>query len=675
MFKRLVFILIMALPLGGFCQSVATTDFEDHPNEKGATIDLPFYGNGKDPIDDKTAKKLEEKGDEVYEKMWYADAVKYYEAVAKRGKDSNTPVLLEKLGNSYYFLSNLESAYKWYHQLFVSYRDKMSSQTLFRYGQSLKGVEKYNQASRVFGIIRASDADGFDRIIRSKKENPNNNTISLKPLKNNSKNSDFSPTFLSKDKLVFASARDSSIFTTRKYRWNNQPYLDLYIGEIDEETNDLNNVKKLSDKVNSKYHEAGAAFTPDGETMFFTRNNFGKRLNRDSEGVNHLTLYMSRFVGGEWSKPIPLPFNSDEYSTGHPAVSTDGKKLYFASDMPGGYGETDIYMVEINGDGTFSEPKNLGKTINSSEKEMFPFVSDNNIYFSSNRKLGFGGLDIYKSKFVDDTFEIAVNLGPPINSSSDDFSYIVDEETKKGYFASNRKGGEGDDDIYAFRYVDINEATSTLLLGVVIDEATGRATPNVPVRLIDNEGRFIKEVLTDSFGSFEFKDLTPNTRYELRAEKQGFEKIIKLFGTSDLPEMSLNLILKDGSSAIIVDGKVAKLETSVVYFDFDKYHLREEAKIDLQDIIKVWESYPNMKIKIESHTDSRGSKVYNRILSQKRADATKDYLLQLGLKPKHIESAIGYGEDKITNNCDGQIKCTERQHQNNRRSDLIITDY
>ena len=654
------------MPLGVFCQSLATTDFEDHPNQEEATTDLPFYGTGKGPIDDKTAKKLEEKGDEVYEKMWYADAVKYYEAVANRGKGSNPPELLEKLGNSYYFLSNLESAYKWYHQLFLSHRSEMSNQTMFRYGQSLKGVEKYNQASRVFGIIRASDANEFDRIIRSKKENPNSNTISLKPLESNSKNSDFSPTFLSKDKLVFASARDSSIFTTRKYRWNNQPYLDLYIGEIDEESSDLNNVKKLSENVNSKYHEAGAAFSPDGETMFFTRNNFGKRLKRDSDGVNHLTLYMSRFVGGEWSKPVPLPFNGDEYSTGHPAISPDGKKLYFASDMPGGFGETDIYVVEIKGDGTFSDPKNLGKTINSSEKEMFPFVSDNNIYFASNRKLGFGGLDIYKSNFAGDTFEIAVNLGTPINSSSDDFSYIVDEETKKGYFASNRKGGQGDDDIYAFTYVDIDEATSTILLGVVIDEATGAATPNVPVRLLDNEGNFIKEVLTDDYGSFEFKDLTPNTRYELRAEKQGFEKEIKLFGTKDLPEMSVNLILRDGKSSIVVDGEVPRLETSVVYFDFDKYELREEAKLDLKDIIKVWETYPNMKIKIESHTDSRGSNVYNQILSQKRADATKAYLLGLGLKSIHIESAIGYGEDKITDSQD---------HQKNRRSDLIVTEY
>lgn len=660
------------LPITVLSQSVASITTEDERLESETVVDLPFYSSNTGKIDGKTAKKLEKKGDEVYKQMWYAEAAKYYEAVAKYNKGQNPPDLLEKLGNSYYFISNFELAFKWYHELFLSHRSSMNNQTLFRYGQSLKGVEKYNQASRVFGLIKSSDSKELDRLISSKK---NNSNITLRPLTSNSKNSDFSPTFLSNNKLVFASARDSSVFTTRKYRWNNQPYLDLYIGEIDTVSADVTNVKKFSGKVNSKYHEAGAAFSPDGKTMFFTRNNFGKKLKRDSKGVNHLTLYMSKYVGGEWSKPKPLPFNSDEYSTGHPTMSPDGTKLYFASDMPGGYGETDIYVVEVNSDGTFSEPQNLGKTINSKQKEMFPFATQKSIYFSSNRKLGFGGLDVYQSNYQKDIFEVAVNLGPPINSNSDDFSYIVDEKTKTGYFASNRKGGQGDDDIYSFTYVVTEDSEgNTVLIGTVIDQSTGTTLANTLVELYDENGNHIEDSYTDEYGSFEFDGLSNNTKYELRTVKEGYEKEIKLADIGTSSETTVNLILKDTESMLIVDGEVTKLKTEAIFFNFDSYELRKEGQKELRRIKRIWDDFPNLKIKIESHTDSRGSQTYNRILSQKRADATKSHLLKIGLNPNKIESAIGYGEDRISNDCGDGVPCKSEQHQNNRRSDLIVIE-
>ena len=434
--------------------------------------------------------------------------------------------------------------------------------------------------------------------------------------------------------------------------------------------------RDFSSKVNSKYHEAGAAFSPDGKTMFFTRNNYGKKLKRDAKGVNHLTLYMSKFVGGEWSKPIPLPFNSDEYSTGHPTMSPDGKKLYFASDMPGGYGETDIYVVEVNSDGTFSEPKNLGKTINSKQKEMFPFATQNSIYFSSNRKLGFGGLDVYQSNYQEEIFEVAVNLGPPINSNSDDFSYIVDEKTKKGYFASNRKGGQGDDDIYAFTYVVTDDSdANTILIGTVIDQSTGTTLANTLVQLYDENGNHIKDSYTDEYGSFDFDGLNKNTKYELRTAKEGYEKEIKLADIGGESETTVNLILKDMESVVVIDGEVTKLKTEAIFFDFDSYVLRKEGQKELKRIKRVWEDFPNLKIKIESHTDSRGSQTYNRILSQKRADATKNHLLKIGLNPDKIESAIGYGEDRISNDCGDGVQCEKEQHQNNRRSDLIVIEH
>ena len=242
MLRNIFFTALLMLPITVFSQSVAGITTEDESTESETVVDLPFYSSNTGKIDGKTAKKLEKKGDEVYEQMWYAEAAKYYEAVANHNKGQNPPSLLQKLGDSYYFISNFESAFKWYHELFLGHRQFMSNQTLFRYGQSLKGVEKYNQASRVFGLIKSSDSNDLNRLISAKK---NNDNISLKPLTSNSKNSDFSPTFLSDNKIVFASARDSSVFTTRKYRWNNQPYLDLYIGEIDSESADITNVKRF----------------------------------------------------------------------------------------------------------------------------------------------------------------------------------------------------------------------------------------------------------------------------------------------------------------------------------------------------------------------------------------------------------------------------------------------
>lgn len=269
----------------------------------------------------------------------------------------------------------------------------------------------------------------------------------------NSKYSDYAPSFFNKE-LVFASSRNDNNFSNIVDESNNQPFLDLYSTSFSDILN-KNSVLKLKGSINTKFHESSASFSKDGKTVYFTRNNYSKNKSKTSiEGIVLLKIYRSSYVNGKWEDTEELPFNSDEYSVAHPALSPDGKFLYFASDMPGSIGKSDLYVVEINIDGSFGVPRNLGNQINTSGRETFPYISDKGkLFFASDGHKGFGGLDIFMTMPNQNDFFGIYNLGKPINSSKDDFTFIINEETKTGYFASNRIGGKGDDDIYSFKQI------------------------------------------------------------------------------------------------------------------------------------------------------------------------------------------------------------------------------
>ncbi len=265
----------------------------------------------------------------------------------------------------------------------------------------------------------------------------------------NSKYSDYAPSFF-EGELVFASSRNANSFSKIVHELNNQPFLDLYTTV---RASDQRSIGRLKGEINSKFHESSATFSKDGKTVYFTRNNYSKRKSKtNQEGTILLKLYKASYDNGKWRNIEELPFNSDEYSIAHPALSKDGKHLYFASDMPGSFGKSDLYVVEINEDGSFKTPRNLGDQINTSGRETFPYISDKGkLFFASDGHDGLGGLDVFM--ILPDRNGVAgvYNLGEPINSTKDDFTFIINEENKIGYFASNRKGGRGDDDIYGFR--------------------------------------------------------------------------------------------------------------------------------------------------------------------------------------------------------------------------------
>lgn len=630
-----------------------------------------------------TKAKLIQKADIYFDKMWYAEAAELYEIALEKYDDSQSYEVIQKAGDSHYFNTNMERAYQWYDILYSRYGKEMSADNLFKYAHSLKGTGKYARAKRLMRLYNKKIESGDITNINSREATPNEvvldnilsaeQTFEIKNLDINSKYSDFSPMFHNGDEMVFASAADSAFFSTRRYKWNNQPYLDLYVAKINKESDEVRNAIKFSKKINTKYHEASVTFSPDNTTMYFTRNNYGKKLKRDKNGINHLKIYMSRKVGDDWSEATEVSFNSDDYSTGHPAMSPDGKQMYFVSDMPGSIGQTDIFVVDVLGDGQFSEPRNLGPEINTEQKEMFPFINNKKLYFSSNGHVGLGGLDIYEVAFDDeDGFLEVRNLGKPINSKVDDFSYIIDEETQKGFFASNRRGGKGDDDIYSFKSLIVEEVEENAIAGVVTELVTGETMPEALVILLDENNRKLKEVVTGDDGSFIFEDLEGTTKYTIKTVKGSYFDDETIVETKKNEVVNADVTMKRLKELIAIEDGIKKLKIDMIYFDFDKFYIRNDASKELDKLVDVMNEYKGMVIKIESHTDSRGNNAYNKYLSDKRAKSTRDYLIRQGISPERIESAIGYGEERLLNECDGSVRCSGTKHQLNRRSEFII---
>lgn len=631
--------------------------------------------------------KLIQKADHYFNKMWYAEAAELYEQALLKGNKYYSSEIIQKVADAHYYNTNMEKAYEWYNILYENYGKELSADNIFKYAHSLKGTGKYGRSKRLMRLYNRKIKNDLSSANSSIDDKPLPNEVVLdnilatkenfkiKNLAINSEYSDFSPMFLDSSQVVFASAQDSSFFNTRKYKWNDQPYLDLYVAKINEESQDLKDAIKFSKKINTKYHEASVTFSPDNTTMYFTRNNYGKKLKRDKNGVNHLKIYMSKKVGGEWTEAIELPFNNDQYSTGHPALSPDGKQLYFVSDMPGSIGDSDLFVVDVLDDNSFSEPKNLGPEINTDKREMFPFFNGKKLYFSSDGHTGLGGLDVFETTFDEEEgFGEVTNVGQPVNSNKDDFSYIVDEETQKGFFASNREGGKGDDDIYSFERLVLEEVPENLnaIAGVVTELVTGELMPQALVMLLDENNIKLKEVVTEEDGSFMFEDLDSNTKYIIKTQKGEYFDDEAEVTTKDNEIVNTDVGMKRLEELIAIEDGIKKLKTEMIHFDFDRSYIRDDAAVELDKMVAVMNEYPEMVIKIESHTDSRGSRIYNEYLSDNRAKSSRDYLIEKGIAPERIERAIGYGEERLINECNGTVRCTEQAHYLNRRSEFII---
>jgi len=614
-----------------------------------------------------------------YDKYAYINAINTYERIVEKGYTS--PDILKKLGNSYYFNAELEQAEKWYGQLFAM-TEEVEPEYFFRYAQSLKAIGNYTKADEMmakFNIASAQDKRGnlakeqknYLEVIKS-----NSGRYNIENAGINSEYSDYGPAFFN-NKVVFTSARDTGNFAKRKHTWTDQYFTRLYAADLSEDGS-LSAPEKYSKELRTKFHESTPVFTKDSSTVYFTRNNFndGKK-GLDANKITLLKIYKATFKHGKWSNITALPFNSDSYQTAHPALSPDEKTLYFASDMPGTLGLSDIFKVAINDDGTFGEPVNLGPTINTEGRETFPFVSaKNELYFASDGHPGLGGLDIFAARIEEDnSIKYVLNVGEPANTPKDDFAYIINSETKRGFLSSNRPGGVGSDDIYKFLETkELVFVCEHLLSGLITDEELV-ALPNTKVTLLDNQFNVMKEVMSDSEGKFDFGIVECDKKYYVRAESEDYvtqEIPVVVPNESGKTHVDIKLerktcIMKEG------DDLANCFKINLIYFDLDKWNIRPDAAVDLAKILDVLNENPTMKIDIRSHTDSRASHKYNEKLSDRRAKFTIDWLVKNGIDKSRL-TGKGYGETQLVNKCADGVKCSEEDHQMNRRSEFIITE-
>lgn len=618
------------------------------------------------------------KADKNYDRFAYIDAIKTYERIAQKGYKSAD--LFQKLGNAYYFNSDFENAAKWYGELFAM-GGEIEPEYYYRYAQSLKSVKQYDKADEMMRTFTSKLAG--DQRAQNYKANymdmirANSGRYEMTDAGVNSEYSDYGSAMYD-GQLVFASARDTGNFSKRKHSWTNQYFTNLYSAEAKGDS--LGTVEKFGQQMNSKYNEAASpAFAKDGKTVYFTRNNFldGKR-GRDANRNTLVKIYKATMVEKDgkkiWTDVQELPFNSDSYSTAHPSLSADGKTMYFASDMPGTFGQSDLFKVSIAEDGTFGKPENLGPAINTPGKETFPVMTDEDeLYFATDGHPGLGGLDIFMSKLKDDgTWRAPMNVGEPANSSKDDFAYLIDTKTRKGFLSSNRDGGKGYDDIYKF--IETRKLIcEQLLSGIVTDKQTGDPLPGAKVTLLDEQFNKIAEVIADEKGYYEF-EVECNTTYYVRGEMETYEtaeKKIKIPGESGKTDLPIELE-KRVKPVTVGDDLAKAFGIKEIYFDLDKWNIREDAAIELEKILDVLTQYPSMKLDIRSHTDSRASHKYNEKLSDRRAKSTIGWLVKNGIAADRL-TGRGYGETELVNRCADNVPCSEEEHQLNRRSEFIIT--
>ena len=487
---------------------------------------------------------------------------------------------------------------------------------------------------------------------------------SVKNLKANTKYGDFGTTYMGKDKIVFSSSRKGFGLSSKKWKDNDQPFLDLYIGDVTK-SGEIKNVKPFSNSVNSKYHDAFVTFSPDLKEVYFTSNNY---LHGKLKSPNIKIFKATIAENGEWKDFVSLPFNSDDYDTGHPVMSEDGKKLYFVSNMPGTLGDKDIFVVDVN-KGHYGKPINLGPTINSTAKEYTPYIDGTILYFSSNRKGGHGGFDIYMTK-VDGSLPKPINLGKPMNSKGDDFSFIIDNVKLKGYFSSNRARGRGDDDIYSFVQKTTIPICDQVVTGIVKDKLTRLAVPNAFVALIDAEGNRIRRIETKFDGAFYFS-LDCATDYTIEVTKKDYFDATTKLGTSSVNGYKNDLTIIIEEKEFITRNGKEMLNISNIHFELNKSDIKKRSKDALEKVIRLMNKYPKMIIEFGAHTDARGPDALNLSLSQSRAEATVNYLISKGISPQRI-SGKGFGETQLVNKCANNVKCTDLEHQMNKRTEFVV---
>ena len=626
------------------------------------------------------------KADKLFDRLEYVKAAQEYLKLAEKSPDN---YVISRLADAYYNIFNTKDAEKWYAKII---NDDPDAEIIFRYSEMLKANGKYKESNvwmSKFSEMKPYDTRAIafrntpnylDKIIKKGKRF---NVQNLKDI--NTISSDFGA-FTFDNALYLTSGRKQKGSQNKKYNnyTSDEEYvLDVFKYDV---INDVYINETPLEAINTKYHEGVIAFSPSGDTMYFARETYySKSYYRDSivkngsttEQVSVINLYRAtrctkkeitwknngncNFNKG-WNV-TELEINSAYYSMKNPALSCDGKSLYFSSDMPGGFGNYDIYKSEIKDDSSLGEPINLGQKINTEEQEVFPHMCcDNTLYFSSNGHLGLGGLDVFYSKNVDGKWSNVRNVGLSVNSNSDDFAFKMGDDCTNGFVSSNRAGGVGSDDVYAVK--KIKPVCDILLESIVVDAKTDLPIDAALTSVKDNTGIINNSKETSEKGlvdyMFECED-----EIQLLVSKEGYESKMIDIKLLDIDPPLLKIKLYPIEELIVEE----KIVLNPIYFEFDKANITNQAAFELDKLVSIMKKYPKMIIRAESHTDSRGPASYNKLLSERRAKSTAQYVISKGIDENRI-SGFGMGEEDPEIDCSSG--CSKDEHAKNRRSEFII---
>lgn len=596
------------------------------------------------------------KGDVHYNSFVYMKAIEYYKkALIISDQNPDYPSL--RIADSYRLVNDNDNALAWYNK--VAHKEVMTVTDKVNYAQILILNGQYDKAKAVADSI-GTNLERLDRAHLSSSISVDTATYFIRNLEVNSAESDFSPAFYQKG-IVFVSNREYSNLFQSKYYWDESYFLDLYYSQNVDSTEE--SFSRFHKRINTIYHEGPSAFYDNDNKIIFTRNNFNQgRKTLSDEGINKLMLFYSERESKDhkWSKAVELPFNNDNYSVGHPSITSDGKRLYFASDMPGTLGEADIYYADWQ-DGAWTTPVNLGAKVNTPAEEMFPFIyQDSILYYASKGLLGLGGLDIYKVN-LNDPMAKPVNMGAPMNSPFDDFGLIREGST--GYFSSNRKGGKGKDDIYFYRI------TPSYIIAVkAVDKETGVRILSANIEMLNSRDQELVELNWNPDSTMVFRTLENNS-YAATAKHPSYyaNQIAVKIGEN----LNVDTLFFEIPMERIVINRPIVLQN--IYYNFDRAGIRNDASPVLDSLIQVLVDNPDIKIELSAHTDARGGKRYNERLSQRRADSAIKYMMARGIAAERL-TAKGYGETMPVNECVDGVWCHPDRHQKNRRTEFKVTE-
>lgn len=694
--------------------------------------------------------RLKRKGDGHYERLSYTLAIPYYERYLKKVPDDHQALM--RLAESYRLAHDYTNAAETYARVVLLPECPPISH--YHFGHCLLQTQQLEEAKEAFaqyarlapedprGANYLAALDRYDRLLA---DSIRVTLDHCEELGINTPETEFG-VFPYQDGLIYAAAREVGPAVVQDFNWMDDPFLNFFYLAPRKDSASWGKPERLEGEANTRYHESNFTMADGGDAFYFTRNNyFGKQKGQNEQGIILLKIYKATIVGLETAAVEEFPYNSDQYSVTHPAISPDGESLYFVSDMPGGVGGKDLYRCRKSGNG-WTQPENL-TAINTPGDEMFPFIhADGTLYFSSDGHPGLGHLDLFSVKAGSNQ---PLNMGYPLNSAYDDFAIYLDRSGKEGYFASDRVGGLGKDDIYHFllqkptleifvldsiaalpiegatvTLYDLSDQTTqalqtdslgrvaietdfghqfkavieagefdpvriqlttdinagTLLYshteqlfsappaftGIVIDDSTGARLPGAAVEFVNVREKKSEIVYADRNGRFRLI-MKPNTLYEINARHKGYLTYTDQISTS-MKEFRGDTVIPLKMERIPFN-KPILLEN--IHYDFDKWTIRYDAYDDLIMVANLMQKNPTLIVELGSHTDCRGSDVYNEKLAQKRANSARYFIIDLGIAPERIVGK-GYGESQLSNSCDDGVPCSEAQHFANRRTEFKI---